>query len=191
MEIRLWIEFLVDFEERNYITLCISINFIWNWKSVGGEGNWPNRAVFYFIYNKRILAANCLYKKLNIGRLLAVNLGLLNFVYPLFPGQQTLKWFFWLQFKHSFPYVGYFLLVWEPLQNLYFLTISFDFSLGPWWWGLQSLLILCRLAADWDWRILRSCFRVSSATCPALMALERVRSDSLKSLSQKALSFVR
>ena len=108
----------------------------------------------------------------------------------LFPGQQTLKWFFWLQFKQSFPYVGYFLLGWEPLQNLHFLIISFDFSLGPWWWGLQSLLILCRLAADWDWKILRSCFRVSSATCPALMALERLRSDSLKSLSQKALSFV-
>ena len=53
-----------------------------------------------------------------------------------------------------------------------------------------ELINLWRPAADWDRRISRACFRVSSAACPALMALERVRSDSLKSLSRKALSFV-
>ena len=166
MEIRLWIEFLVDFE-RNYVTLCTSINFISNWKSTGGEGNRPNRAlVFYFIYIKRVLEANCLYKKFKIGRLLAVSLGLFDFVYPFsISGQQTLKWLFRFQFKHDFPYTWYFPLGWEPLQNLHFLIISFDFSLGSWWRGLRSLLILQRLAADWDWRISRASFRVSSAAC--------------------------
>ena len=43
---------------------------------------------------------------------------------------------------------------------------------------------------DGDWRILRVCFRVSSAACPAVMAIGRVRSDSLRSLSRKALPFV-
>ena len=52
------------------------------------------------------------------------------------------------------------------------------------------MLILWRSVADWDWRISLACFRVTSAACPALMALERVRSDSVKSLLQKALSFV-
>ena len=107
-----------------------------------------------------------------------------------FRGRQTLKWFFRLQFKHEFPYAGYFPLGWEPLQNLHLLIISFDFPLGNWWRCLRSLLILWRVAPDWNWRISQACFRVSSATCPALMAFERVRSDSLKSLSRKALSFV-
>ena len=81
MEIRLWIEFLVDFE-RNYVTLCTSINFISNWKSTGGEGNRPNRAlVFYFIYIERFMNTNLLYKKVKIGRLVAVTHGLLDFVY--------------------------------------------------------------------------------------------------------------
>ena len=83
-----------------------------------------------------------------------------------FRGQQTLKWFFRLQFKHDFPYAGHFPLGWEPLRNLHFLIISFDFSLGTWWRGLRSLLILWRLAADLNRRISRACFRVSSAACP-------------------------
>ena len=81
VETRLWFEFLVDFE-WNYVTLCASINFIRNWKSVGGESNRPNRAlVFYFIYIKRVLDANCLDKNFKIRRLLAFTLGLLDFVY--------------------------------------------------------------------------------------------------------------
>lgn len=35
-----------------------------------------------------------------------------------------------------------------------------------------------------------ACFLVSSVACPALMAIGRVRSDSLISLSRKAFSFV-
>ena len=85
----------------------------------------------------------------------------------------------------------HFPLGWEPFQIFYFLIISFDFLLVIWRRGLQSLLILWRSATDWNWRISRACFRVSSATHPALMALERVRSDSLKSLSREALSFVK
>ena len=49
-----------------------------------------------------------------------------------FRGKKTLKWFFCLQFKKDFPYAGRFSLGWQPLQNLHFLIISFDFSLGPW-----------------------------------------------------------
>ena len=79
--IRLRIELLVDFE-WNYVTLCIFINFEQNWESVRGESYWPNRALlFYFIYVKRVLDANCLYKKFKTGRLLAVTFGLLDFVY--------------------------------------------------------------------------------------------------------------
>ena len=52
------------------------------WKSVEDECNRPNRALaFYSIYIKRVLDANCLYKKLKVRRVLAVSLGLLNFVY--------------------------------------------------------------------------------------------------------------
>ena len=101
-----------------------------------------------------------------------------------------MKCFFRWLFKHDFPYAGHFALGWEPLQNLHFLIISFDYSLGAWWPSLQTLLIVWRSATDWDWRISRVCFRVFSAACPALIALERVRADSLKSLSGKVLSFV-
>ena len=107
-----------------------------------------------------------------------------------FRGQQTLKWFFRFQFKYNFPFAGHFLQGWKPSQNLHFLIISFDFWLGLWWRGLRSLLIFWRSGADWDWRIPRACFRVSSAACAALMPLKRVRSYFLKSLSRKALSFV-
>ena len=189
MEIRLWIVFLVDFE-KNYVTLCTSINFIRNWKSVGGESTWLNRAlIFYFNYVRRVLDANCLYKKFKIGRLLAVSLGSLDFVY-LFLISGTTKWFFRLQFKQDLPYAGHFSLGLEPLQSLHLLIIFFDFLLGAWWRGLRSLLILWRLAADWDWRISRAWVRVSSAACPALMVLKKVRLDSLKSLSWKALLLV-
>ena len=46
-----------------------------------------------------------------------------------FWGQQTLKWFFLLQFKHNFPYARHFPLGWEPLQGLH-LMISFWFFIG-------------------------------------------------------------
>ena len=106
-----------------------------------------------------------------------------------FWGQQTLKWFFLLQFKHNFPYARHFPLGWEPLQGLH-LMISFDSSLGAWWHGLQKLLILWQLAVDWDWRIFRACFQISSAACPELIVCKRVRSDSLINLLWKVLSFV-
>ena len=133
VEIRVWIEFLVD-SKWNYVILCASVNFIQHWKSVGGESNWPNSAlVFSFIYIKRLLDANCLFKKFKIGRLLAVSLGLLDLVYLFwFWGKQTLKWFFRLQFKHDFLYAGHFPMGWEPLRNLHFLIISFDFLSGAW-----------------------------------------------------------
>ena len=35
-----------------------------------------------------------------------------------FQGQQTLKWFFLLQFKQDFPYAGYFPLGWKQLHML-------------------------------------------------------------------------
>ena len=60
--------------------------------------------------------------------------------------QQNLKLFFRLQFKQHFPYAGHFPLRWEPLQNLYFLIISFNFSLETWRRGLQSFLIPWRSA---------------------------------------------
>ena len=81
---RLWLEFLVDFD-WNYVTLCASINFIRNWKSVGGKSNWPNRdLVSHFIYIIRVFDDNCFYNILKIGRLLAASLGLLDFEYLFF-----------------------------------------------------------------------------------------------------------
>ena len=141
---RLWLEFLVDFD-WNYVTLCASINFIRNWKSVGGKSNWPNRdLVSHFIYIIRVFDDNCFYNILKIGRLLAASLGLLDFEYLFFfwfRGEQTLKWFFPLQCKHNLPYAGNYALGRQPLQNFNFLIMSFDFSLGAWWWALRFLII--------------------------------------------------
>ena len=49
MDIRLWIDFLIDFES-NYVTLSASINFIQNWKSIGGENNWLNRDLVFISF---------------------------------------------------------------------------------------------------------------------------------------------
>ena len=92
-----------------------------------------------------------------------------------FRGEQTLKWFSPLQCKHNLPYAGNYTLGRQPLQNLHFLIMSFDFSLGASWWALRFLIIFWRSAADWVWRISQACFRVSAAACPALMALEMVK----------------
>ena len=69
------------------------------------------------------------------------------------------------------------------IAKLIFFNHLFLFFIG-------SLMTSKQSAIDWDWRILQACFRVSSAACPALMVLEKVWSDSLSSLLQKAISFV-
>lgn len=64
----------------NALHLC-QYQFCIKLKSVEVESNWPNRVlVFYFIYIKRVLDANCLYKKVKIGILFAVTLDLFNFM---------------------------------------------------------------------------------------------------------------
>ena len=86
--------------------------------------------------------------------------------------------------------LGIFLWDGSHCKNLHFLITFFNFPLETWWRGFQSLLVLWKLAPDWNQRISKACFQVFSTACLALMALERVRSDSIKSLSQKALPFV-
>ena len=120
--------------------------------------------------------AICLYKKLKIRILFSVSVCSISCTLFRFRGQQTLKWFFRLQFKHDFPYAGHFPLGWEPLQNLHFLIISFDFLLEPWWRGLRSLhvnnnevFILSSLysflvAVKWN----RNCLSQSFQVCDTL-----------------------
>ena len=56
-----------------------------------------------------------LYKKFKIGRLLAVCLGLLDFVYLFsISGTTIFEMVFLVEFKHDFPYAGHSPLGWEP-----------------------------------------------------------------------------
>ena len=118
-----------------------------------------------------------------------------------FQGWKTLKWFFCCcKIKYDFPCVKHFLLGSNPLRNFHFLFIfhnlyfSFIYflnfhliSLGVWWRGLQSLVILWKLVADWDSRILWEYFWASPTAWPALMGLYRMISEFLRSLSRKLL----
>ena len=61
--------------------------------------------------------------------------------------------------------------------------------LNYFFWFSHGLFVLWWSVVHWNWRISWARFRVSSAARPALIALERVRSDSLWSLTPKALSF--
>ena len=68
-------------------------------------------------------------------------------------------------------------------QNLYFLIIYFDFRTSS-RRGLWSVFVLRESVVDFNWKISWAYIGVSSAVYPALIALERVRSDSLGSLSR-------
>lgn len=74
------------------------------------------------------------------------------------------------------------------ISKLIFLIIYFDFRTSS-RRGLWSVFVLRESVVDFNWRISCAYIGVSSAVYPALIALERVRSDSLGSLSWWALSF--
>ena len=77
-------------------------------------------------------------------------------------------------------------------KSLHFFGKSVVLWLRVLWLDLFSffLKILSISAEGWDLRISRACLRVSSAAWPALIALDRVRSHSRRSLSRSELSLV-
>ena len=128
--------------------MCASINFIRNWKSVGGEGNWPNRAlVFLFHLYKRILDANCPLQKIQDRKT-----------------PYSMSWF--ARFRISFFDFGD-----NSLWNGFFgwnLNTTFH-MLGILLWDGSHQVCGC-------WALLgisRACFQVFSAACPALMASQK------------------
>ena len=90
------------------------------------------------------------------------------------------------------PLAGHYPQECELSQNLHFFIKSLVFWLWVLWLDLFSffLKILSILVVGWDLRILQACLHVSSAAWPVLITLDRVRSDSQRSLSQRELSLV-
>ena len=116
---------MVD-SEWNYVTLCASINFIRDWKSAGGESNCPNRVLVFISFILRGPWILIVFTKSSISEdsSQAASVCSISSTFFQFRGQQNLKCFFRLQFKHDFPHAEHFPLRWELLQNLHFLTMS-------------------------------------------------------------------
>ena len=153
--------------------MCASINFIRNWKSVGGEGNWPNRAlVFLFHLYKRILDANCPLQKIQDRKTPYSMSWFARFRISFFDFGDNSLWngFFGWDLITTFHMLG--ILLWDGSHwKIYISKLSlliFGWELGDKVYGAYQVCGCWALLG-----ISRACFQVFSAACPALMASQK------------------
>ena len=142
--------------------------FLWNRNPIRGQSYWPVRVFILDLVNIcRILNTNSFNKKFIVALIgVFLRFVLFNFMYLLATrGQQTLKWLLLLQTWQTFPQAGH---LPRGCKFTLFYKVSFVLVVSV---MIRLIQFLC---AAW----------------PALIALDRVRSHSRRSLSQSELSLV-